>query len=131
MSDAEMLPSTISCSTVSSCDSTSPPSPSYQVFDLPLNGIDDFASSEKRYGMTADDRLPGLTLPERLQGSDATLETQKPFPLREEVEPSTPRVGIRRPNSIVQMPNHQGFPHSVSMQQLMDDLSYLGDLIQK
>jgi hypothetical protein len=130
MSDSEMLPSTISCSTISSCDST-PPSPSYQVFNLPLNGIDNFASSEKRYGMTADGRHPGLTLPESLQASDTTLKMQKPSLLQEEVNPTTPRVGIRRPNSIVQMPNHQGFPHSASMQQLMDELSYLGDMIQK
>jgi hypothetical protein len=131
MSDAEMLPSTISCSTLSSCDSTSPPSPSYQGFDLPLNGIDDFASSEKRYSMTADGRLPGLALPEGLQASGATLNTHKPPPFQEQVNPSTPRVVIRRPNSISQTPNHQGFPHSVSMQQLMDELSYLGDMIQK
>jgi hypothetical protein len=98
---------------------------------LPLNGIDDFASSEKRYSMTADGRLPGLALPEGLQASGATLNTHKPPPFQEQVNPSTPRVVIRRPNSISQTPNHQGFPHSVSMQQLMDELSYLGDMIQK
>jgi hypothetical protein len=131
MSEAEMLPSTVSCSTISSCDSTSPPSPSYQVFDLPLNGVDTFTSPEKRYGMTADGHLPGLALSEGLQASDIALKPKKPGLFQEQVEPGTPRVSIRRPASVVQMPHHQGFPHSASMQQLMDELSYLGDMIQK
>lgn len=132
MSDAEMLPSTISCSTISSCDSTSPPSPSYQVLDLPLNGNDNnFTPSGKRYGMTADGHLPGFALPDGLQPSDALLKTHQSRPFEEQIDPTTPRVGIRRPNSIGQTPSHQGFPHSASMQKLMDELSYLGDMIQK
>jgi hypothetical protein len=132
MSDAEMLPSTISCSTISSCDSTSPPSPSYQVLDLPLSGDDNnFTPSGKRDGMTADGHLPGFALPDDLQPSDALLKTQQSRPFQEQIDPITPRVGIRRPDSTGEMPNHQGFPHSASMQKLMDELSYLGDMIQK
>lgn len=131
LSEAEMLPSTVSCSSTSSCDSTSPPSPSYQVFDLPLNGVDAFTSSEKRYGMSADGPLPGLGLPEGLQASDAALNPKKSCLFQEPVEPDTPRVSIIRPTSIAQMPDHQGFPHSAGMQQLMDELSYLSDMIQK
>jgi hypothetical protein len=130
MSEAEMLPSTVSCSTISSRDSTSP-SPSDQVFDLPLNGVDTFASPEKRCGMTADGHPPGLALPESLQLSVTALNPKKSCLLQEQVDSGNPRVGIRRQHSIVQMPHHQGFPHSVSMQQLMDELNYLGDMIQK
>ena len=131
MSETEMLPSTISCSTISSCDSTSPPSPSYQDLDPPLTCSDDSASSEKRFGMPADGRLPGFVLPEGLQAADGGLKSHQSPVIEEQVEPSTPRFGIRRPDSIGQTPNHQGFSHSASMQQLMDELSYLGDMIQK
>lgn len=132
MCDAEMLPSTISCSTISSCDSTSPPSPSYQVLVPPLNGHDNnFTPSEKRYGMTADGHLPGFALPDGLQPSDSLLQKHQSRPFQEQIDSSTSHVGIRRPSSIGQMPNHQRFPHSASMQKLMDELSYLGDMIQK
>ena len=131
ISDAEMLPSTISCSTISSCDSTSPPSPSYQVHDLPLNCVDNFASSEKRCGVTTDGQLQEFALPDSLQATDAKLKMHKPSSIQEQADPSTPRVSIKRPNSIGQMPDHQAFQHSTTMQQLMDELSYLGDMIQK
>ena len=131
MSEAELLPSTISCSTISSCDSTSPPSPSYQALDPPFSGIDHSTSSEKRFGMTADGRLPGFVLPEGLQTSDVRLKIYKSPVFEDQADPTTPRVGIKRPDSIAQMPNHQGFSHSASMQQLMDELSYLGEMIQK
>jgi hypothetical protein len=81
--------------------------------------------------MTADGRLPAFALPDGLQPSDALLKTQQSRPFQEQIDPGTSRVGIRRPNSIGQMPDHQGFPHSASMQKLMDELSYLGDMIQK
>ena len=132
MSDVEMLPSTISCSTISSYNSTSPPSPSYQVLDLPLSDDDNnFMPSGKRHGMAADGHLPGFALPDSLQPSDALLKAHQSRPFQEQIDPSAPRVGIRRPNSMGQMPNHQRFPHSASMQKLMDELSYLGDMIQK
>lgn len=130
-SEVEMLPSTVSCSTISSCDSTSPPSPSYRNLDLSSSSIDNFASWEKRYGMTADGHLPGFALPESLPASDATLKISKPGAFHEQVNSVTPRVGIRRQNSIDQIPNYQAISHSASMQELIDELSYLGDMIQK
>jgi hypothetical protein len=102
-----------------------------QILNLPLSGNDNnFAPSEKRYGMTADGYLPGFALPYGLQPSDALLKTHQSRPFQEQIDSSTPRVGIRRPDSIGQMLNHQRFPHSASMQKLMDELSCLGDMIQ-
>lgn len=81
--------------------------------------------------MTANGGLPGFVLPESLKAPDAQLAVQKCHVSEAQGDPNTPRVGIRRPDSISQMPHHQAFPHSASMQQLMDELSYLGDMIQK
>lgn len=81
--------------------------------------------------MTADGHLPGFALPESLPASDATLKISKPGAFHEQVNSVTPRVGIRRQNSIDQMPNYQAISHSASMQELIDELSYLGDMIQK
>ena len=131
MCGAEMLPLAISCSTISSCDSTSPPSPSYSHLDPLLSGIDSSAASEKRFGITANGRLPVFVLPDSLPAPETRLKVPNSPVLQAHTDPNTPRVGIKRPDSISQMPHHQAFPHSASMQQLMDELSYLGDMIQK
>ena len=129
MSDAEMLPSTISCSTISSCDSKSPPSPAQHAHDLCVAYGEKAAVSKSHYGV-APYRLPGSSLPSELQKSNATLlpsNVEGPG-LDSAHEPAKIRI---RSTSINQTHNNAIIPHSDSMQQLMDELSYLGDMIRE
>ncbi len=136
MSDAEMLPSTISCSTISSCVSTSPPSPLYNRIDTGSGQVDNAVPSEALLDPTTPHdikscHLPGYSLPQEVQPSGTIPKAEERSAVQEDTTPHTSRVGIRRPDSVSYMPKHKGFPHSTSMQQLLDELSYLGDMIQK
>lgn len=129
MSDAEMLPSTVSCSTISSCASTSPPSPSlHRVDTVPVSF--DRCTSGKRYAI-APSSLPAYALPEDMHISETNLKTQESLQTQMKDDEDLPRIGIRPPEPVGYYPKHKAFPHSTSMQQLMDELSYLGDMIHR
>ena len=135
-SDAEMLPSTISCSTISSCVSTSPPSPLCNVTETGSGRVDNPVPSEALLDPTTPHdiescHLSGYSLPQEVPVSGTRHKVEERSVIQEEATPHTSRVGIRRPNSVTFMPKHKGFPHSTSMQQLLDELSYLGDMIHK
>ena len=117
MSETETFPSVVSCSTISSCDSTTPSSPSHEVV-----GWDDDTPVDSKRSRWTSGGFQGYMLPEDGQTSESTLKCDEPLHPPHQLEYNAPRINVRRQDSV---------SHSTSMQQLMDELSYLGDAIQR
>lgn len=116
------LPSLNSFSTLSSSISTTP-SISLGELDLDFDSAD-FAL-ETDFDIAYDDRMPQYSLPAECCASQATLKPIFNEPIRSVNGSPSPPVAAHVPavydNDLV---------HSESMQRLLDELSYLSDMIQ-
>jgi hypothetical protein len=126
--DASRMPSIVSSSTISSYDNTSPSSPASETSDSMQAHIAEPTSAQKRYGMMLGG-FGGYQLPDDPQITAATAKSHLPY--------STERRPIRDINFHHAKNESCGraaiddFPHSTNMQQLLEELRYLGDIIQE
>jgi hypothetical protein len=118
--DKDRMPSVISSSTISSCDNTSPSSPLSETFDPTRAPRDEPVSVQKRYGMMLGN-FGGYKLPVDGQNSEATLKRHLPYYTDVQHNGDSDHMKIAE----------QELPHSTTMQQLIQELSYLGDIIQE
>ena len=122
------LPNAISSSTISSCDSTIAMPSSYEGPGLGIGNTDREAVYHKRSGSCTG--FKGYKLPDELQASETSLKQCEPFHPQGPFALSLDQVSFRRPGPLDQMPADD-FSDSTTMQQLMDELSYLGGMIQR
>jgi hypothetical protein len=124
--DQDRMPSSvISSSTLSSCDNTSPSSPLSETSESTRAAAhrDELASAgHKRYGMMLGNFGGYYRLPVDAQNPDAALKCQLPY-----------YTDVRARDSGVDHMKiaDEESPHSTSMQQLIQELSYLGEMIQE
>jgi hypothetical protein len=119
--DADRMPSVISSSTISSYDNTSPSSPTSEISDTAHTMKGEPTSLQKRYGMMLGD-FQGYKLPVGAQASESTTKTHLPY-LADGRSQNTFSSSIKATT--------EEFSPSTSMQQLLAELSYLGDMIQE
>ena len=122
------MPSIVSSSTISSDDNTSPSSPASEASDLAPTHKNEPTSSQKRYGIM----LGGFQchqLPDDSQAAEADLKSHlllsadgRPI---QNIKSNHPDNG-----SPGNTPIHD-FPHSTNMQQLLEELKYLGTIIRE
>lgn len=116
------LPSLDSFSSISSSISTTP-SISFGDLDLDFESID--FTAKLNFDMAYDGHVPQYSLPEESYTSQATLKPAFEEPIRSVNTTPNPTAAAGFPavydNEIV---------HSESMQRLLDELSYLSDMIQ-
>ena len=120
------VPSDLCYSSISTVESSAVSSPVLANAGLGLGFSSANGHQEKRYGGQFG-HFPGYRLPEDLHSSDITLKHYPPFP------PSKTRleqVAVRRQDSVSLPVEVKGLQHSSSMQELMEELSYLGNMIQ-
>ena len=130
----EQLASATSCSTFSSTLSTSPSSPASESFEFEHISLDTSVGSGKPQNVQAY-RLPDLSPDANGPLTCVKTTPQDRFPtsgldfaspLKSEFEVPPVAVGQTKHNRL-----DSTFAHSESMQQLLHELSYLGDMIQK
>ena len=117
---ADRMPSVISSSTISSYDNTSPSSPISETSGSTRAPKAEPTSLQKRYGMMLGS-FDTYKLPAGAEASDATLKSH--FPCYVDGRPQTDVSDHVKVTA-------EDFPHTTTMQQLMQELSYLRDIIQ-
>jgi hypothetical protein len=119
----DRMPSVISSSTLSSGDNTSPSSPLSETSESTRAPRDEPVAGHKRYGMMLGDFGDYYKLPVDAQNPDTTLKGHLPL--------YTTDVRAQDSGSDNMKIADEESPHSTSMQQLIQELSYLGDMIQE
>lgn len=124
--DAERMPSVISSSTISSYDNTSPASPASETSDSARYLKDEPTSLQKRYGMLLSS-FESYKLPDDYQTSGPPPKRDSPY-IMERVPRHVPQGHARKQSRRNATP--EDVLHSTTVQQLMDELSYLGRVIE-
>lgn len=118
-SDLTALPSEQSSSTISSNDSEQPQSPA-KLPGLGIGSTETLHQSDKRQAGLFQYKLPNFDeSPVDSKQGDSPRESNRPA--------GYSPVAVRRQNSISE--TNTALSHSATMQQLLDDLSYLGNMI--
>lgn len=117
---ANRIPSVVSSSTISSYDNPSPSSPISETSGSTRAPKDEPTSLQKRYGMMLGS-FDTYKLPAGAEASDATFKPHFPYYVDGRAQSDvSDHVKVTA----------EDFPHTTTMQQLMQDLSYLKDMIQ-
>jgi hypothetical protein len=125
--DADRMPSIISSSTISSYDNTSPSSPISERSDSVPALKDEPTSLQKRYGMMPDS-FQGYKLPVDTHDFESTPKYYLPCSTDGRPQDSCrDRIG----DVSLQRSPSDDLTHTTNIQQLINELSYLGDLIQR
>lgn len=124
--DVNRMPSVISSSTISSYDNTSPSSPASETSDSLHVPRDEPTSLQKRYGMLLG-TFQGYKLPLDAQTSGSFDEGHLSYAPGGPQKPYSDHAG----STSLRNAATEDFPRTTTMQQLMHELSYLGDMIQE
>ncbi len=125
--DANRMPSVISSSTISSYDNASPSSPASETSESAHPLREEPTSLQKRYGMVLGG-CQGYKLPIDPQNSQSTIQCHLPWSKDDRAQDLSDDHTV---GESTWEATSEDFPHTTNMQQLLDELSYLGDMIQK